>query len=265
MPDIRKPIFVRPIDLGNTMATSSALAGHAVFNLGRHRHKGVTWKADGPSVWLRGNLGSVQSIDFATIMAANALPGTTWRLRLGTSQAEVDGTAPYDSGVQPFISPAITRSDGLYHSFLELDAVEEASWWRIDIAGHTGEFEASMLVMGERIEPSRFYNYDYEYGTEDLGSIEIGRFGVMDEEPGDIWRTLDFALGWQTEAEFEASFRPLIEELGRRGVIYVCFDPSETTYRQAKTYFGLLRKPGFARGIRKPRTFLQEFSILSMF
>lgn len=264
MPTIQKPIFIVPHDLG-TIATGNEVTGHEAALLNRHKAIGLTWQTtDENNCWVRGQFDESKAIDFCAMVSATALAGTDIRLRLGTSQVEVDGTAPYDSGNVDFISPSITRDDGLYHSHLELPSVENATWWRIDITGHTGAFEASMLVLGEKIEPSRYYNLDYQYGQEDLGQIEIGRHGVISEQPGQIWRTLDFALAWQTEAEFEASFRPMLESLGQRGVVYVVFDPEASTYRQARTYMGVFRKPVFARGVRKPRTFLQEFSILSM-
>ena len=53
--------------------------------------------------------------------------------------------------------------------------------------------------------------------------------------------------------------------LGKRGAVYCCFDPDPTTYRQAKTYLGVMRKPPFARGVPKPLTVTQEFDILSLY
>lgn len=263
MSTIRKPLFVKPLDLG-TIATGNETSGYPAANLNRHKAIGLTWKSTGnTSVWARGQFASSQSIDFCAIISANALAGTKYRLRLGTSQAEVNGTAPYDSGALDFISPSITRSDGLYHSHLELPSIKTATWWRIDITGHTGDFQASNLVLGAKIEPSHFYNYDWEYGGEDLGSAEIGRWGVIDEDPGIFLRTLDFTLAWQSEAAFEASFRPLIEAVGKTKLVYICFDPEATTYRQARTYMGLFGKVPFARGVRKPRTFTQDFQIRS--
>lgn len=265
MAEIGKPLLVRPIDLG-TIATGNEVSGHEADYLNRHKAKGLTWKTSGASnVWARGELAASQSIDFCALIAANADSGTQIRLRLGTSQAEVDGTAPYDSGAVDFIAttPAATPADGLYHSHLELPSATDATWWRIDITGHTGDFEASMLVLGEKVQPSRFYNFDHQYGIEDLGDLEITRFGVFDEQPGQVWRTLDFALAWQSEAEFESSFRPMMEAIGQRGVVYCCFDPTDSAYRHARTYMGIVRKPLFARGVRKPRTFLQEYSLLS--
>lgn len=265
MTTIRKPIFIIPHDLGE-ISSGNVLAGHSASSLNRHSAIGLTWRTDGnSSVWVRGQFAAEKTVDFCAMISANALAGTQIRLRLGDTQAEVDGgSAPYDSAAQDFIDPSITRDDGLYHSHLELNSPVDCLWWRVDITGHTGDFEAASLVLGEAIEPGRFYNYDFEYGIEDLGSLEITRFGVFNEEPGIILRTIQFTLAWQTEAEFEASFRPMMERLGTRGVVYCCFDPEATTYRQARTYMGIFRKPPFATGQRKPRTFSQEFVIHSL-
>lgn len=265
MPTIRKPFFVVPLDLG-AIVSSAAYSGFPVFSLNRHKAIGLTWKAAaGGGCWARGILPAQASIDFCSIVSANAQPGTTYRLRLGASQADVDGgSAPYDSGVLPFIDPAIARDDGLYHSHLELPAAQAATFWRIDIGGHTGDFQAANLVLGLKIEPSRFQNFDWEYGAKDLGDINITPWGVADENPGLVWRTISFTLAWVSEAEYEASFRPMIEKLGRRGVVFCAFDPEPTVYRQARTYMGFFDKPPFAKGVRKPRTFTQDFVINSM-
>lgn len=260
---VRKPIFIVPLDLG-TMATGNAAAGYPVTNLNRHKAIGLTWKTSGnTNVWARGQFSASRTIDFCSIVSANAVAGTNFRLRLGTTQAQVDGTAPYDSGALSFISPSITREDGLYHSHHELPSAQTATWWRIDITGHTGDFQAADLVLGSKVEPSKFYNFDFEFGVEDMGGMEVTRFGVLNEEPGVIMRTATFTLAWVTEAEFEASFRPMIEKLGKKGVVFVAFDPDPTTYRQAKTYMGIMRKAPFARGVRKPKTYQMDFELIS--
>lgn len=261
---IRKPIFIVPLELG-TIATGNEIAGKPATNLNRKKAIGLTWKSSGATnLWARGDFGSAKSIDFMALVSANALAGTTIRLRLGATQAAVDGTAGYDSAALTFISPSITRTDGVYHSHLEIGSVQSFRWWRIDIAGHTGDFEASTLVLGAAITPSRFYNLDFERGVRDLGSLDFTRWGVFDEEDGAIFRTLDFTMGWMAEAEYETSFRPMAETLGARGIVHVVFDPDPTTYRQAKTYLGVLGKPPAARGIKKPATFAMDFSIVSM-
>lgn len=263
MTDLRKPIFVVPLDLG-TIVSGNVRDGYSVHHLNRPKAAGLAWRTAGNgNLWARGDFGVTRAVDFCAMMAANAQPGTTIRLRLGATQAEVDGTAPYDSGALSFISPAITREDGLYHSHLELPFVVNARWWRIDIAGHTGDFQASTLVLGKQIVPTYLYSQDHEFSVEDMGTLDITRYGVFDEEAGIIMRTLGFTLGWVTQVEYESTFRPMIEKLGKRGALYICFSPEPTTYRQARTYLGVLSKPPFARGVRKPQTFAQEYLILS--
>lgn len=261
---ITKPFFVIPLDLG-TIATGNETAGYPAKNLNRFKAIGLTWKSTGnTNVWARGQFSAAQAIDFIGIISANALAGTQFRLRLGASQAAVDGTAGYDSGALTFINPSITRADGLYHAHFELPSVQTFQWWRIDITGHTGDFQASDLILGRKITPSRFYNWGWDQGVRDLGDMSVSRFGVFDEEPGTIFRTINFTLAWQTEAEYEASFRPMIETLGKRGVVFLAFDPTANTYRQSRTYLGFLEKPPVTSAQRKALTYAQDFTLTSM-
>jgi hypothetical protein len=264
MPDIEKPIFIDPLNLSDTVV-SSAQPGHSASALGRLETMGLTWRSSGTgAIWARGMFNTAKTIDFLAIVSANAQPGTLYRLRLGTTQAEVDGTAPYDSGALPFVSPAITREDGLYHSFLRLPAPVAAMFWRIDITGHTGAFEAGGIVIGKAIEPSRFYDKDFERGIEPLGGVDINRFGVPDTTPGITLRTLLFTLSWLGEAEYEDTFAPLTYKLGTSLPIYCCFDPAVTPWRQNRTYLGFLGRAPFARGSVKPRTMAMELQIRSL-
>lgn len=293
MPDRRKPLFCHPLDLG-TIATGNARAETPATHLNRHKSAGLVWRSNGNSnLWVRGQLSQAQTIDFLALMATNASLATQIRLRLGTSQGEVDGTAPYDSGNIPII-PATgaigvgptgetlsldfltgtygisTQADpvitGLPHAFHELPSAVSATWWRIDITSHTGDFEAGALVLGKKIEPSRFYdNTGHQFGEEDLGKMELNRWGVADEEPGLILPTIGFTLSWQTEAEYEANWRPLMRRVGLRNALYCCFDPAETDYRNGRTHLGFLRKAVPAVGVRKPKTYAMEFSMISLF
>lgn len=262
MVNIRKPIFVVPVDLG-AITTGNERASNPAVNLGRAKAISLTWKTNGTSnAWVRGDFGQTTEINFAAIIAANAQAGTTYRIRLGMTQSEVDGTAPYDSGTLTF-APYLVGSE-LSHSHLELPSTYSVRWWRIDISGHVGDFEAATLVLGKAITPSRYYNFDFERGVEDMGDLNISRWGVFDETPGTVMRTLSFTMGWQTEEEFQASFAPMAQRLGKRGIVYVCFNPDANSERPFNTYLGVFRKAPFARGIRKARRVQQEFDILSM-
>lgn len=257
------PFVLQPYPLPS-LATGNQRSEKPATHLAQFKHIGMTWRTNGNgSIWLRGDLGQSKPIDFISLLQANAGSGTTIRVRLGATQVQVDGTAPYDSGVLPFISPAITREDGLYHSHLELPSPIMARWWRIDIAGHAGDFEAAKLIMGKKITPARYYDRNFEFGVQDLGSVDYGRWGVAEDEDGLIFRTVTFKLSWIAGAEFEGGWRPLIEKVGRRQPVYLCFDPQATASRQAKTYFGTFRDIPFATGGVKPGTYAQEYSLLS--
>lgn len=261
---IRLPFAVIPLALG-TIATGNERSQKPASQLGLFKHIGLTWSTNGASnAWVRGDFGSAQDIDFAAVLCANAQPGTTLRLRLGSTQAEVDGTAPYDSTALPFISPAIVREDGLYHSHLELPSTVSARWWRIDFGSHTGDFEAAFLVLGKRLTPDRYYDNDFEFAVQDMGDLSFGRWGVPEEEDGVVMRSLQLKFSWLSREVYEQAFRPMAEKLGKRGMVYWCFDPDPTAYRQAKTYFGKFKDSPVASGGILPGTFTNQFQILSL-
>lgn len=262
---VRLPFAVRPLLLG-PVTSGNERANRPASHLALLDYPGMTWQTNGTgNAWIRGGFGFEQVIDFVAMIAADATSATTIRVRLGTSQAQVDGSsALYDSGTQPFFVPGTHSESGRYHSHLELAQSVTCSWWRIDIGGLTRDFEASGLVMGKKITPTRFYDKDFEFGLEDLGQLAISPNGVVSETPGIVLRTLLFRLSWLTEDEYQTRFRPMIEALATRGISYWCFDPEPTQYRQAKTYLGYFGAPPFARGAAKPKTFTQEYKIRSL-
>lgn len=243
------PFAVVPLPLG-TIATGNEIASNPAAHLAEHAYTGLTWKtSSNTNVWVRGDFGSAQDIDFMAIVSANALAGTKFRLRLGDTQGEVDGTADYDSGAggQTFINPAITRKDGLYHAHWELPSVQSERWWRLDITGHTGAFEAASLILGKKLTVAKYYEPDWEAGVVDTGSVELNELGVPQISMGKIMRSISFRLRWMTEAEHELTWGPFDEQVGRTGIAYWCFDPDATVYRQRRTYMGWNRENPFAR------------------
>lgn len=261
------PFAVIPTPLG-TVTTNNEEPGKLAVHLGEFKAPGMTWRMPGSASFVRGDFGSTKPVDFISMMGASDVSLATIRVRLGTSQAEVDGVAPYDSGALAFVNPSISRPDGIYHSHLELPSVQSARWWRVDIGGSFTAVEASVLVMGQKVTPANYYSPGWQRGVEDLGSIDFTRWGVVDEEDGLIWRTLLFRLGWLSESDFETKFAPLVKALGKRGAALWCFDPTSSVYRQDKTYFGYLRNALVATHSRDTPAGIrydQEFEILSMF
>ncbi|SDA14820.1 hypothetical protein [Sphingomonas sp. NFR15] len=260
---IELPFAVVPLALG-TIATGNQRASRPAVHLGYPKHIGLIWQTNGPAnAWVSGDFGAAQSIDFCALIAASALPGTTIRLRLDNAPVG-NGGVLYDSGDRPFIDPAITRGDGLYHSHLMLGAPIVARYWRIDIGGHTGDFSASSLILGQRLTPATYYDKDFKLDTTDLGTLDVTRWGVPDEAAGLIFRSLNLKFGWLSDEDWEQKFRPLAEGLGKRGVSYWCFDPAATVTRQAKTYLGWFKTLPYATGGVKAGRYETEFELMSM-
>lgn len=259
-----KPFMVLPAQLTGVTSGNARPAAPG-SNLGEFLYRGMVWQSAGNgSLWVKGALTAAQLVSYVGMLGALAQPGTTIRVRLGTTSAQVDGTAPYDSGVLPFISPAVSRTDGVYHSHLELPAPITASWWRIDIAGHSGDFQASMLVIGAKLQVAKYYEPTWKTGTRDLGSITFARNGVPGVAPGAKLRAIDYTLGWVSEAEAETMLAPLDDVTGRTVPYLTCFDPAPTIYRQRRTFFGF-NEEAPSLGKVAYNQFERNYQLLSLF
>ena len=263
----QKPFFVVPLALSEFAAGNEA-DNRPASHLGEFYYRGMVWQTDGDAnLWVRARIADPGAVDFVALMNANAQPGTTIRIRLGDSEAEVDGAADYDSGVLSFIDPAITRDDGLYHSHHELPdgaLSNPHNFIRIDIGGHTGNFEASMLVVGKRITPAHYYEPNWQREVRDLGAVAFGRNGVPSVQAGARFRGLIFRLQWISEAEMEELFSPVDEATGKTDPLYLCFDPEPSIYRQRRTMFGFNEEmPAYTKvGANRHN---REFRFLSLF
>lgn len=261
---ILKPFAVKPLALISPVGGNAKL-NRGVVHLSYPQYAGMRWESGGnTNLWVRGQFDGTQSVDFCSLMACNAQAGTTIRLRLGTSQAQVNGTAPYDSGALPLIDPARIREDGLYHSHLEIGALQSASWWRIDLGNHAGDFSASALILGKKRQSDRYANHDREFGYQDLGTLEIARNGVVAETDGEVLRTLLFRLGWTTEAEYFEKWAPLVSAKGRRQIVYWCFDPQNHAYRQDKSFLGYFGRDPFIRGNDRAKDNSMDFQLQAL-
>jgi hypothetical protein len=264
-----KPFAVIPADLGSFDTVASEVAGHPASNLGEFNHIGMTWKTEdsaGPvnNCWIIGDFApNAPQIDFVSLLHA-AVPSTaTWLFAL-TDDATL-ATYDFSTGFIPFMDPVITREDGLYSTHLELPAPLTHRYWYLEIRGVPAALEAAKLIVGKKIEFANYYSPGFEFGTEDLGDMEIGRWGVPEETPGLIFRRLTAKFGWMSRADMDEKFRPLVERVGKRTPILFCMDPEATVNRQARTYFGWLREPPFFTGaVNKFDRYEAEFSILSM-
>ena len=264
-----KPFAVVPHDLGTIDGVGNEKANRPASHAGEFKNPGMIWESSGASdVWVRGDFGSAKAIDFLGLIATNATAATTMRLRLGDDATEVNGSADYDSGAQLIRNPAVTREDGIYHGHFELPALTVKQWWRLDIGSHTGDFGNMAIVLGQKRQFVDFYNGGpdgFEFGDEDMGDIELGRYGVVSETEGLMLRTLKMNFGWMSNSDRIAKFAPLSRTLGLRNVALWCFNPEATSERQNKTYFGWLTElPRFKPSTWKQDRFTVPFEIRSM-
>jgi hypothetical protein len=262
MPSLPFCVVPLPFTINNDFGHADA--GHPSSHLAEFDTIGMTWKTSSasPPHTIVGDFGSAKTVGFLSMLSANAGSGVTIRLQMGTTTA----VSNYDSGYMTFVNPGLTRDDGLYHSHFELPSAQTYRYFAVSVNGQT-VFEASTLVLGAKVTPANYYSPGFEFGVEDLGDIDVGRYGVIDETPGRIMRKLNFRLGWMSESDFETKFRPLVEALGKRKVALWCFDPTANVYRQARTYLGWIRNPIVATHVANtgdgPR-FQKDLEILSM-
>lgn len=258
---------------------------------------------DGVTALITGDFGSAQAVNFAAVLGANAQAGTTWRFTMDDSATAVYGSTPqYDSGVLPFIAPGIVSGSGFggastggfdfrspgalfngaynagpiavpsttatparatYNSFLDIGATVTRRYWSLRISGHSGAFQAPFLIMGTKVQGSRYYEPTWGSGPADQSTISVSRNGVPDIAVGAMLRTLTLTLGWTTEIEFETQFGPLALALGKTLPAYCCFDPDAGPYRQNRTYYG--RAVDSGRNKRDGwNRFSRDYEILSM-
>lgn len=242
------PFFVIPTPLG-TVTSGNELSTNPGSHLGEFDAAGMTWRGSGTSnTYVRGDFGSAKEIDFAAMLAGNAGSSDQFRLKLGDSQAEVDGTADYDSGLINFINPTISRSDGLYHSHLSMGTAYTKRWWRFNMSV-AATFEAAFLILGKRLTPANWYSPGFGFGVNDKAKAEISPHRLIERIPGQKTRTVSFRLGWMSEQEMEETWRPFDEIVGTSSPVFCCFDPTSNTYRQNRTFFGLLSENPYARQV----------------
>jgi hypothetical protein len=260
-----RPIFVQPYPLGPISDQSgNAVAGFPPSNLGLFDHIGMVYRSSTSGVanpQIRGDFGSARPVDFFAMLNTNATPSTQAYLILST--ADIQSGTQYNTGVQLIVNPTMTSANGLYHLHFQLPSVQTFRYWAFYIYNHTGPFECSTLILGKKIQLANFYTGDYRRGVQDMGEIDFGRYGVPGKTPGIVMRKAGFTLPWVTGPEYEEQVEPMLQAVGTRTPIYMCFDPEATAYRQRKTYFGWLREPPFATGALLPGTLAQEFEILS--
>lgn len=251
----QKPFIVKPLDLG-TITSGNERANRPAQHLNERFFAGMVWQSNGSaSLTASGEFDDTYEVDFCALLGTNATETTTINVTVGGSS----------TGAQLIRDPEpLPPPSGLYHAHVEFDAPVSGSTWSISIGGHTGDFQASILVLGLKQTPSKYYETQWKVGVRDLASLSFARNGIADLTPGQKLRTLQFKLGWLNEQEMEEVWAPLDEYLGRSEPHFWCFDPEATEWRQRRTFFGWHEESPQIGKLRYDQ-FERQFDILSLF
>lgn len=274
--DIGKAFVVRPLAIPPTgLSTLNERANAPASNLLDLTRIGLVWRTNGngaPTIYV--DFGTARSFNFIALLNTNAGPGYQIRYRAGATQAEVDGTATYDSGFAPVVSVYPDRPDEsafdlnpapqYVHSHHDIPTLVSARWLRIDLGFPPGDFQAANLIIGEKMQTEFCYQPGFEHGIEDLGSISFNRWGTPSIAEGAIMRLIRLRFPWMSEAEFESDWRHLYERHGKTKPFYLCFDPLAGAWRNALTYFGWFSAPPAPTGGKIATKFEYEIAMTSM-
>jgi len=203
------------------------------------------WRAtDTDNAYLEIDLGSAQTFNLVSLLHTNADTDTTWRVRAGDSQAEVQGgSADYDSGTVAFWPGTVELTNwDTTHSLLYLSSTETERWLRIDV-NHTGDayFDAGRLYIANAWQPTRnlLYGYTFPYWKED---VQRQKAHGGPTYPAIRARSLaaDFTVRVDTQAEilgnaFEIGLTQGVSE----DVLFVV-DPAESDYPHHGMVYGLM-------------------------
>jgi hypothetical protein len=257
------PFFVLPLPFTVNSAGNQG-ANQPASNLAEFQFAGMVWATTSTAnCYVIIDLGAVQVIDFVGLLQMNAVSSDTYRVTADAVLANVTGGTPsYDSGALAFIAPAVTGFAG-YNSHLEITTPISVRYLKFLVTTTTAVLLSRFLIAGKKVQPSRYYEPEWQSAPDDQATISIGRQGVPDIAPGRMLRRSAFTLSWLTEGEMESQVYPLLLAAGRTQPVFCCFDPAATAYRQNRTYFGWMTDT--SKPTRKAfNRFEKSFEILSM-
>ena len=132
--------ITQPLNLPNLIAESTQ-AGTAVTNLNTD-YLGTCWQSTNTTgTYLTLDFGSATTVDVVAFLSCLASAGTTIRIRAATTMANTTTAPTYDSGVLTMFL-GTTPSSGRTTSFNPITSTV-AQFWRVDIADHPRDFQAS--------------------------------------------------------------------------------------------------------------------------
>lgn len=188
-------------------------------------------------------LDAAQAINLIALIAHNGTGSATWQIRGATSEANLTASPGYDSG-SVSMWPATGRPSG--HDKLTSIHVPASAqtfqWWRIDISDGSnpdGYFEAGALIVDDAFQPGVNMAYGQAIGFDDPSEQVRAEGGQTWATPTGARRTVQFTLGFESEADMMGTAYEIDRRRGARKPVFWVFDPAETTHLHRRAVYGL--------------------------
>ncbi|MES1985473.1 MAG: hypothetical protein V4461_11020 [Pseudomonadota bacterium] len=237
-------IIVKPLSLAAVVASSTA-AGHDAAYVGND-HMGVVWKstAGGYAQGLQIDLGADTPIDTILLIGCSGARAE-WQLSIAlATQAQGPFTGAYYQGdTMAFLAGAAMPTSGRGKALwlAPADAPPSARYIYVSI-GNVSDAAVTVarLVIGQRIQLARNFQFGAAFGVRDLGSVDFSVRGVLLRRRGAKLRSIGLTFGAVHKDEVEAIVHPLIEQVGLTEPLALVTDLDPDEQRQNRMYFGPL-------------------------
>ena len=230
-----KFIIAQPYTI--TATAVSAATSMPASNLNKVQPSDVWRSTSLTSQYIEVDLGLAKAVTVVALLFTNLTSAATWRVQAGTTTAYAD----YDSGTVTAWAGA-TQNVDRPHAFLDLTTASKTyRYWKIDLtdaANPAGYFEAGRVILANAFQGTRNYSYGAGRGYKDLTTTKDAFGGQMLIEDKAKRPVISFETNWLTETEMEASILELQRNM--TGAVFAMLDPSASTYRQARMYYGRL-------------------------
>lgn len=220
-----------------TFTAVSAATSMPASNLNKMQPSDVWRSTSLTSQYIEVDLGSAKAVTVVALMFTNLTSAATWQVQAGSTTAYSN----YDSTAVTAWAGA-TQNVDRPHAFLDLTAASQTyRYWKItltDAANPAGYFEAGRVILSNAFQGTRNYSFGAGRGYKDMTVTKDAFAGQMIVEEKAKRPILSFEANFLTATEAEATILELQRNLS--GGVLAMQDPSASTYRMGRMYYGRL-------------------------
>ena len=211
-------------------------------------HMGVVWKAQNAGAAVQRvtiDMGADVAIDTIALIGLTGAQAS-WVLKVEVAtqaQGAFTGTTYYHPDVDLLAGSAMPSS-GRGRAYWEKPAGGPAAarYWRLHIVTPANDTAVTIarIVMGQRFQPERNFDFGAAFGVRDLGKVDWSTRGVLLRRRSTKLRTCGVSFNALYKNEVEDTVQRLLERVGLTGPILLVTDPAPDAQRQNRIYFGPL-------------------------